>query len=577
MNRLLRWQTFVPQLLLVVVTVLAAQYALGLAARRLAVSRLESAVGALVEIEHARVFLTDRQLVLGGVRFANPRRPAELLVEADRCELDFAAGLLSRRRAIIDRGLVTGLRVPRAIAKSSPAGNWFNDNSADLAGAWLARLDERFEPELAGRFESIQRCDSLCTRVDEQCAALFERAQKLQRRAAGLQQASDAAQANLLRHAHYLQGLHSKLEALRRESESLRADIEKLPAALEADRRAIVAARRQDEQLVREHVRLEPIDAKALTGYLLHKPVADALDELIGRLRWARQFVPAASQPTPRPQRGKDVVFADCRAAPNFLIRALWLQGEINVARKPLELRGTLTNVTSTPSLHAEPMRLRLVTSGRLPLKLDATIDRTGAVARDELIVHCRQVAMPELRLGRCDQLQMTVAPSTASLSVSVNVVGEKLSGNIQLAHQQVRMACERRGDSSDLQFAAPLAAAIDELNSLTTHLSLQGTLTDPSCTLSSNLGPAVAEAIERTLRKASDDHAQAMLANARRQVDERLADLERRLANEQTKLHSVVTNVSGQLDSLVAEHRQVPRVSVERIGKRLPKNAALR
>jgi hypothetical protein len=45
-------------------------------------------------VAHSRVSLAGQQVVLGGLRVADPGRPAESLMEADCCELDFAAGRL---------------------------------------------------------------------------------------------------------------------------------------------------------------------------------------------------------------------------------------------------------------------------------------------------------------------------------------------------------------------------------------------------------------------------------------------------------------------------------------------------
>lgn len=588
MNRLFRWQILVPPLLLVTVALLAVQYVFGLAARSIAVRSGEAAVGAQVEVAHARVSLLDRQLVLGDLRFADPRQPLQNLVEADRCELNFAAEALFRKQALVERGTITGLRfgTPRdtsgALVDASPgpprpSPNWFSDGAAELGREWFARLDERFQGDLVNQLASVERTKELCARWPEQSAALQRRAEELQRRATQLQASLRAAQSNPLRHVDVLSSLPEESAALEQESAQFGAELKKLPEMLEADRRAIVAARCQDEQSLRDRLHLEPIDASVLTAYLLREQVAQSLDQVIGWMRCARQIVPAQSAPRRGTKRGEQVLFVGCRPAPSFVIRTLRLQGTARVSGQPVELRGTLTDFTATPSLHPQPMRVRLVTTGPLPLELHATIDRTGPVARDELFVDCHGLVLPKLNLGRVDQLQLAVAPSVGSLSISVIVEGDKLTGDIQLAQKQVRIVPELRGNLSDVPLSLAVANTLGDVNALATRCSLSGTLSEPKCTLWSNLGTAVAEAMERALQQAGDQHARTLLAEAQRQVDEHLAGLERKVADQQAELAAQLADVTGRLDTIASKQSASQRLSPEQLGRRFPTSSLLR
>ena len=91
----------------------------------------------------------------------------------------------------------------------------------------------------------------------------------------------------------------------------------------------------------------------------------------------------------------------DADPCPSLLIRSLQLQGTARIGGQTVELGGTLTDVSDAPALHASPIRLRDKATGSLPLELQATIDRTGPVARDELLVDCRGVVMPTLNLSQ--------------------------------------------------------------------------------------------------------------------------------------------------------------------------------
>jgi uncharacterized protein (TIGR03545 family) len=423
----------------------------------------------------------------------------------------------------------------------------------------------------------VKRTEALCARWPTEAAALDERAMQLKQRAEQLEEAADRSQANQLRHVELLNDLPKKLAMLRQELQGLSDEVEKLPQHVDDARREIVAARRQDEQLLRERLRLEPIDDKLLTAYLLRDQLVQPMDELIGWLQCAQSVVDAEATGRQDRERGEDVVFTGVRPSPPFLIRALEVQGTTRIMDRPVELRGLLSNFTTAPSLHEEPIHLRLTATGPMPLQLRASLDRTQRIARDELLVDCDSIPLPALSLGRCDQLELKLAPSVGSLSVSIHVEGGKLSGDIQLVQTQVRITPLLGGELSDVPLAEPLAATLGEVNSLATRIALHGTIDEPSCTLWSNLGPAVAEALERALRRSGDAHAQALLADARRAVDERLAGLERQVADQQMRFASEMTSLPTRLDGIARQQTRRERISIEQIGRRLPSNSLFR
>ena len=510
-------------------------------------------------------------------------------MEADRCELDFAVGPLLHKQAVIESGTVSGLRfgTPRDISGALPDARptevtrsiqWFNDETNQRTQEWLEHLNRRFDPKLINQFEAIKRTAALVDRLPRQMAALDERVRELRQRAEELQSKVNTALANPLRHVEFLKAVTQEVPALQRDFEKLADEVERLPELVDADRRAIVAARRQDEEWLREQLQIPPVDASALTAYLLRKQVAAPLDEVIGWLRFARQMVPAEQvSPAPARQRGEEIFFAGCERSPRFLVRSLALQGTARVGGQPVELRGTLSDFASTPALHERPMRLKLTTTGSLPLALQATIDRTGTVARDELLVDCHGIVLPEAELGELDQLRLALAPSVGALSISLVVDGDKLSGGIQLVQQQVQITPSVGGNLSGVPMTAALDDTLGDVGALATRISLSGTLDEPKCTLWSNLGPAVAEALDRALHRAADQHARRLLAESQQQVDQQLTQLERQLSEAQAELLPQLAQAAGQLDEVAAQQRPPRRISTKHLGRRLPANSLFR
>ena len=211
-----------------------------------------------------------------------------------------------------------------------------------------------------------------------------------------------------------------------------------------------------------------------------------------------------------------------------------------------------------------------------MPLELQATIDRTGAVPRDELLVDCQGALLHEMALGKADQLGMSLAPSIGSLSVSVVVDGDKLSGDIQMVQQKVQITPALNGAGGDTLSAA-MCDTLGHVNSIATRLSLGGTINEPTCTLWSNLGAAVAEAMQRAVRRTGDQHAKALLVEAGRRVDERLAEVDRQMAERQTQFASKSTIITARLQKIATGESPRYRISSEKGGRQLPNNSLFR
>jgi hypothetical protein len=580
MSRLFsRWASILTRVLVVIVVLLAAQFMLGRATHWLALRSVERALYAKADVAHADFSLLDRRATLSALRVQHVDPSAEAFLEAECCELDISFRPLLHKQIVVERGCLSGVRLEVAGrdntgSESSPHHPWLPDDAASLARDGLANLGQQFGEAAARQFESLERAQALCARWSEKCAALRERSESLMGDVFDLQHATNAAEANRLRHGGYFATLPQKIADLRRRSDMLRNDTDQLTTMFEAERRVIVATQRREQGIFLHALRSQPIDANALSTYLLAEQLEQPLDGIIRWLRWARQFPNAAQS---KRLRGEDILFAGARPSPHLLIRELQVRGEARFAGQTVSIHGTLTDVADPPAGHPAPMRLRLQGAGALSLELQATIDRTGPVPRDELLVDIRDFALPALRYGRTADLELCLAPSTASLSMSVVAQGDELTGDIQLVQKEVRISPELQGALANLPLAEPLESTLGKVKSLATRVSLDGTLRDPTCVLWSNLGPAVAEAIEHAVTKASQEYARARLAERRRKIDEQLTYVERQLAEERAKLATQLAGIAKELDSVAQRRASRERLSVEQIGHRLPEQSLFR
>jgi uncharacterized protein (TIGR03545 family) len=585
------WRIVLPWSLGLIGLFAAAHLVLAWAVEREVVYRGEQRVGARVEVGDTRVNLLARRVALREIHVANPMAPLRNLVVADQCVFQLDSNAVLHKQAVVRYGVVTGLRfgtsrdesgaLPGVDAVLNPAiDGWLDESAAKEAQVWLDRLHELFKHNFVDELASIRLADELLARWPEQSAALESRIAALRSRTSEFHNKIRDAQENPLRHVEFLQHLPKDIDAIRTEVTALGKEIENLPDVAEEDRGAVITARAHDEQLLREQLHFEPIDPNLLSAYLLQKQLSGPLADLVGWLRFVRRVVPVDSKDKGDEEhanrRGREVLFTGCRPTPDLLIRKLQLQGSLQFGSQPVELVGILSDVTNKPAHHDRPIQLRLTARGSLPLEVQATIDRTGPMPRDQILVDCGDIVLPKLRLGRSKKLRLSLAPTKASLNVRITLEGDKLSGDVQFVQRQVQITPTVGDELARHEFNDELKKAFGEIDALDTRISITGTLDRPQCQVCSNLGPAVAKAMNRALVHTTDGYTRELLAESHDRVDQRLADLDRQIADTQSALGPQLEDTTDSLDQLTKKATS-ERLSLDHLGRRLPEDSLFR
>lgn len=548
----------------------------------------EKRVGARVEVGDTRVALVGGRVTLSNIHVANPLSPLRNLVEAEHCVVQLDSTALLRKQAVVRYGAVSGIRFgteretsgalpdPHTEADAAFDG-WFDEAAAKQAQDWLDHLHGRFDRSLVEQLESIRLADELLAHWPDQSAELESRISGLRNQTSEFHAQVRDAQENPLRHVEFLKRLPREINQIREQVAKLTNIIDKLPQLAEEDRQAIVAARAHDEKLLREQLHFEPVDPNALSAYLLQKQLKGPLADVVGWLRLVRRVVPAEPKKELRTgRRGREMVFVGCRPTPDLLIRQLQLSGTANFSGTPLDFTGTLFDVTDRPARHDRPIQLRLRTKGAMPLEVAATIDRTQKVPRDQLVVDCGSFPMPKLSLGGSKKFRLSLAPATASLRVRILLDGDRLSGNVEWDQKQVQIAPTVSGELADHDLESNLTAALAHIDHVKARISLGGTIDKPTCDVWSDIGPAVAMALEEALANAAKGFADALLAESHQRVDARLAALNEQISDAQSLLEPQLADTIDHLDQL-ARKTTGERLSVDQLGRRLPADSLFR
>lgn len=597
MTRFFRLGYLIPRLVLLVMLYCALEYGTGWGLRYAVVAGGQAAVGAKVELDEAVVSVFEARATLTGLQVTNPKRPLENLVEAEKIELDFESDSLLRRKAIAKHGVVRGLKfnTPRATsgalepvndALEGKASAWLGGATlavGQAADKWLDSIETKFSGDYE-ELESVQLARALSQRWPTRFDTLSADAKSLQAEVETLREQAKEARSNPLRGADFLAAAPQRAADMRRRLANLHAELTSLPAEVAADKKRIDEARRRDEALIRERLQVNQLDPQSLTSQLLGERVTGAVDDVVGWVHWARQVIPTSKvQPvvTPRP-RGFDVNFAGVRQRPGLLIRELEVSGSARVAGRPVELAGRITDFTTSPAMHGKPMRVALSASGALPMEVRVTIDRTGEVATDELIVDCPAFDLPQGQLGNAEKLGLAMAPSTGSLSVSLRVEGDRLSGEMQVVQDRVTLTpmigpsagkvARRLGDA--------VGSSLATVSRPATRVTLSGTLDDPKLAVWSTIGPAVAESLQSAAAGLAREEAQKRLESTQQKVAGELASLDRKVNDAMAKLSAEVEAPRQEIERLasnwIGEQLGGGTFSFEQLGKRLPTGESL-
>ncbi len=588
MTRFFRLGYLLPRLVLLVVLYCALEYGTGWGLRYAVIAGGQSAAGAKVELDGSVVSVLEARATLTGLRVANAKRPMENLVEAEKIELDFESDSFLRKKVISNHGVVRGLKFntprensgalqPKDEPIASDAPGWFG-GAGQAVDKWLDDIESKFsgEPE---DFESVRLARELSQSWPQRFDKLNADAKALQAEVERLREQAKEARSNPLRGADFLAAAPQRAADLRQRLANLHAELTSSPAEVKADKGRIDEARRRDEALIRERLQLNQLDPQSLTSQLLGEQVTGSIDSLVGWVRWTRQMVPSTKvRPvvTPRP-RGVDVNFAGVRQRPDLLIRELAVSGSARMAGRPLELTGTVTDFTTSPAIHGKPMRAEFSSTGGLAMEVRLTVDRTGGVATDELIVDCPAFDLPEGRLGNPEKLGLAMAPSTGSLSVSVRIEGEKLSGDIQLVQDRVALAPVVGPSASQLarRLGDAVGGSLTNLPKPATRVTLGGTLDDPKLAVWSTLGPAVAESLQTAAANLAREEAQKRLESTQQKLAGELASLDRKVSDAMQKLTAEVEAPRQEIERLasnwIGEQLGGGTFSFEQLGKRLP------
>jgi len=565
----IRWKYVLPRVILLTLALLAVTFGSGPLLHVALITGGEAAIGAKVEIERLDARWWDTSLTLDDVRIADPRRPMTNLIEADSMVFDMDATHLLRKRFVIDRASLDGVRFgsPRttsgALPQTPPSAEptWTDsiiesatDATENRFEAWLDEVRETGLSRLQTDLETVRLATEMSERWPQDYRRLEERVRAIEERVKKVKGVVERPNSNPLRLVQLLTEAETDVRSTLADIEFLESEFKRLARQVPVDRRALVEAQARDRAKLKELVRLPKIDGPTLTRTVFGEEQGTQVIEALDWIKWIRDVVPNPDKDfTAVRSEGIDVQFAGVPRQPIFWLRHAEISGELasRPGRPERRFRGTLADLTSSPTLLARPLVLDLNLEGDSPAHLIATIDRTTDVRRDHLILELPEVSLGERRIGREDSFALAVPAGSASVRLDVSLDGDRLSGRLDVHRPgspvEVLHVADRLGGT---YVYAALGTALEEVDDFRATVMISGTVRNPKLELESPIGQQLADALNHSVAAVVDDQLDKAEAKLDAEVAEQLAKLEKRIGDVQG-LETILAAHRGQLTKL--------------------------
>jgi len=540
----------------------------------------ESLVGAKVDVESVDLRPAEGSIRLTGLQVANPDAPMTNLVEAGDIVVDLMLEPLLEKKVVVQNLVVTGVRFntpretsgalenpdPEAGALWRQVNGWADDARAQIPSFSLESLTGtvRTEAISADSLRTVQYARAVRSRVDSMRTSWESELQALDPRPRidSLRAVVERLEAFRPTPLNALQ-----IPALVRDGRTTLTgitDLQSQVAALDDEVRdgisslrigsdVIAELRAQDLAYARGLLNIPSLDAPSISPALFGGTALVWMKPVLYWAQTAGRFLPPGLDPRTRPgpkrarAEGTTVEFPGRATYPAFLLE----RGELGVDIGGTGLAaGTYTahirGLTSSPALLGRPMEISLErqqgAQGPRGLSLSAVLDHTGDVMRDSAVLSITDVGLPEIDLGALGgRLSLGQGESTFSL----RRVGDQIAARLHWVSTDLGWVTPAGVDPQQTSQARPGSAewardlvwrTLTGIDRLELGMGLEGTLENPSLSVTSNIGEAVA-------------------ASLRRELGQQIADAEARLRQEvDQRIQPVVQNARGRVDSARAE-----------------------
>ena len=503
----------------------------------------ESVVEARVDIDRLQTEFFPPRVNVGRLEIADPKSPEQNLLQWDDADFHLAGRALLRKSYIVSSGEVTGLRwgaqrdasgeLNRKQRDPNKPSRWdrLEDQAEDYADAWFDRMIEQVQHSTdLDQFESVrlakQKEDEWKRRFD----MLEQRVKDVERKSKLIRDIVKQKGGNPLdRVAAYRQAFEDA-NGLMQETAQIRREFEQLPNLARNDFNEINAARQRDQAALEEKIGQLKFDTQAIAESIVGSLFQERGKEILAWVRWAQEKSQAWKGTSGKPaerQRGVVVEFPVQDRLPKYLVESLKVSGLWEIERQEIPFQGTIAGLTSEPAVYGRPMVITANADAQAKINAEAIVDLREAEPRCRFDVTVDYPHPAVKRFGRDAEWELALASANTKIRADVQVIGEKLGGDIHIAQDElnVSLAGQRLQRELDELTLGALAAALKHVQALNAQIQLGGTLEEPDWKLTSNIGPQLQTGFQQAAVTLADAKREELTAKLDGQVQDRMTD----------------------------------------------------
>lgn len=512
-----------------------------------------------IDIEGVDVTLSNADVEIQGVQVANPKSLDRNLIECDSATLDIVAGSVLQRRLRVREARLSGVRFNTPRSKSGKADLpqidlGFDDLDTDLSKVntnALRQFARIISHNLQEDLVSIQLARELSARWPDELDQLEAKVTAYIERMKGMATSLEGAAKNPRDVAMAFPNKVEEIDQLRREYYQLRDELDRIVEQAERDQQAVAIARRHDTEVIRRKLALRELNAQELSEYLLGEDLTEQTRSMLRWIKLARRYWPKdAEMPAAERQSGEDIAFPGVRPLPRALVERMRVDGSFISGAKPVNWRAEVLNLTTDPAIVAKPMIIRAQTHGERPLLIEATLDRTTAVARDRIVLSLPKLKQPARTLGNPEQLAVSLGPGEMLTWAELNLVGEELTGRVLVEQKELQITT-KLPEHYGPRIAQRVQEATTHVNVLQAEVRLAGTLDRPTWKLQSNLGPQLAASLTAALRAELDARQVEIAAKLDQYLEGERTRLADRMRAQEEKVSQKLANSAQEMEGL--------------------------
>jgi|GEM_PF-6760649 len=535
----------------------------------------QAAVGAKVEIESLSTSMTDTSIELRGIAVADPDHEMKNLFEIDQMKLDLNAIDLLKKKLVVTDAVISGVRLSTERTTSGLLEEFEEEAeepveeeaSESVMPEWVAgqldSIQENAEAQLE-RFESIKLAEQLSADWPKAYEDLRTRADSIQARALQLKQLYEQRQGvrNDPQAALQLVGqAGGELGTLNTEAQEILRRLEELKQRFEQDKQKVIELGRADLAELNQMATEAGIGPRELTEMLIGDMIVKRVKNAATWVAYIKKLIPDKEKSLAKAQKervtGVNVEFPISDHKPPLLIERMAIDGMLPLAGVDYGFSGEIRDITSDPSHLGRPIECEMKLEGPAACNMHLTVDATGDVLRQHLVVSCPNLQLEKQTLGRADRLAIDVAPGRMEIGADIVVEDDEVFGTIITKQNGAKLTMATREDTVIGRWNPRLQQLVDSIRSIDTRVDLTGTVKKPKVAIESNLGNSLATGLrtavtaELTARRdqliqLTQEKINGQLTSLDRFVAEKRAEIENRIRLDEAKIGPIARVLNG-------------------------------